>query len=218
MEVTAFLQNFSQIHKNGSFAVTNLFVYTVPIGIKTQTVEFNTCTRTARWYNMQESPEYLAGVRCGVYPDSTTVIFTINSFVINGIQQITIPLSASVDTLNANWIPANNNIVLPCTGTTTGWTYTDFVDFLNETFCNLGVDYRAQISTIEVDLDSNSKSGFYLIYPENDVFYLNTSSNSGFPFLSLIYANSELLGPGAFQYYKMTNNVTYYCDTDTIVE
>ena len=74
---TAFLQNFSQIPKTESFAIPNLFGYTTPIGINTQTVDFNTCNRTARWYNMQESPEYLMGLLCGVYFGPTTVVFTI---------------------------------------------------------------------------------------------------------------------------------------------
>ncbi len=215
---TAFLQNLSTTEDTAALAIPALFGYNNQFSQAVVNLDFSTCNKKASWYNMQESPEYMMGLSCGVYPGPSTVIFTINSFVINGIEKITTPLSASVNSLTANWIPANNNVVSACTGTTTGLTYTDFVDFLNETFWNLGVNYRAQISTVEVNVGTNSKSGFYLIYPENDVFYLNTSSNSGFPFLSLIYANSELLGPGAFQYYKMTNNVTYYCDTDTIVE
>jgi hypothetical protein len=215
---TAFLQNLSTTEETAALTIPNLFGYQVQFNQVVQDLNFSTCNKKASWYNMQESPEYMMGLSCGIYPGPSTVIFTINSFVINGIEKITTPLSASVNSLTANWIPANNNVVSACTGTTTGLTYTDFVDFLNETFWNLGVNYRAQISTVEVNAGYNSKSGFYLIYPENDVFYLNTSSNSGFPFLSLIYANSELLGPGASQYYKMTNNVTYYCDTDTIVE
>jgi hypothetical protein len=94
--LTAFLQNFSQIPKTGSFVVPNLFGYAPPIGIKTQNIGFNTCNRTARWYNMQESPEYLMGLMCGVYPGSQTITLTIESLVVNSVEFVNTPLSGSV--------------------------------------------------------------------------------------------------------------------------
>jgi hypothetical protein len=218
--LTAFLQNFSQIPKTGSFAVPNLFGYTVPIGIKTQTIEFNTCTRTARWYNMQESPEYLMGLMCGIYPGSQTITLTIESLVVNGVEYVNTPLSGSVNVNTANWVSANNNIVYSCTGSTTGWTYTDFVDFLNYTFNSNGLNYEARVSYETINISgSNSVAGFYLIYPENDVFSISTNSDIGFP-IPLTYTNNGLesvyIGYG---YYQSTlENFNYNCETNTITE
>lgn len=211
---TAFLQNLTTTEDTAALTIPNLFGYQVQYNQVVQDLDFSTCNKKATWYNMQESPDYMMFIRC-LY-GSTTIVFTIDSFVINGIEQITTPLSASVNTLTANWIPANNNIVSACTGTTTGWTYTDFVDFLNETFWNLGVDYRAQISTVEVNVVSHSNNGFYLIYPENDVFSLTTSSNSG-TIIPLTYSNGAV-NSSYNTYYKATDNVNYDCETNTITE
>lgn len=215
---TAFLQNLSTTEETAALTIPNLFGYQVQYNQVLQDINFSTCNKKATWYNMQESPDYMMGLSCGFYPGPSTVIFTINSFVINGIEQIITPLSASVNSVTANWIPANNNVVSACTGTTTGLTYTDFVDFLNETFWNLGVNYRAQVSLVEYNLGSNSNNGFYLIYPENDVFSLTTSSNSGFP-TSLVYNNGSIGGAlTGLGYYKATDNVDYDCETNTITE
>jgi hypothetical protein len=127
----AFLQNFSKIPVTSAFVIPNLFGYTPPIGITQQTIDFSTCNRTARWYNMQESPEYLMGLMFGFYPGPQTIDFTIKSLMVNGTEYVATPLSASVNTMTANWVRADNNIVYNLTGSTTGWTYTDFVDFLN---------------------------------------------------------------------------------------
>lgn len=217
--LTGFLQNLSTTEDTAALSIPALFGYSTQFFQTVVDLDFSTCNKKATWYNMQESPDYMTLLSCGLLPGSTTVIFSINSFVINGIEQITTPLSASVDSVTANWIPANNNIVSGCTGTTTGWTYTDFVDFLNETFWNLGVNYRAQVSLVEYNLGSNSNNGFYLIYPENDVFTLSTSSDSGFP-TSLVYNNGSIGGPlaGTLGYYKATDNVNYDCETNTITE
>lgn len=215
---TAFLQNLSNTEETAALTIPNLFGYQVQYNQVVQELNFSTCNKKATWYNMQESPDYMMGLACGFYPGSKTVIFTINSFVINGLEQITTPLSASVNSATANWVPANNNVVSACTGTTTGLTYTEFVDFLNTTFWNLGVNYRAVVSLVEVNLGSNSNNGFYLIYPENDVFSLSTASNSGFP-TSLVYSNGSIGGPlTGLGYYKATDNVNYNCETNTITE
>ena len=217
--LTAFLQNLSQTPKTESFVIPNLFGYSIPVGLYQQTVAFNTCNNKSTWYNMQESPDYVMGLSCGLYPGPSTFTLYINSLTINGIQHITTPKSILVDSVTANWVPANNNIVSGCTGTTTGWTYTDFVDFLNYTFVDLGVSYRAQISLVEVNLNSSSNNGFYLIYPENDVFTLSTSSDSGNP-IPLVYNNSSVNSGGytSLGYYKSTDNVNYDCETNIITE
>jgi hypothetical protein len=216
--LTGFLQNLSTTEDTAALVIPNLFGYSTQFFQTVVDLDFSTCNKKATWYNMQESPDYMMGLSCGVYSGPSTVIFTINSFVINGIEKITTPLSASVDSVTANWIPANNTVVSACTGTTTGLTYTDFVDFLNTTFWNLGVNYRAVVSLVEVNLGSNSNNGFYLIYPENDVFSLSTASDSGF-LTSLVYTNGNIGGPLiGLGYYKATDNVDYDCETNTITE
>ncbi len=98
--------------------------------------------------------------------------FSIQEMTING-DTIQLPnpyseemLAISGGTSNINWISANNDVV---SGATTGLTYTNFVDFLNNAFDELGVypRYRAQIST---EKTVNGYSGFYIIKPETDTF------------------------------------------------
>jgi hypothetical protein len=169
---------------------------------------------------MQESPEYLMGLMCGVYPGSQTITLTIESLVVNGVEFVNTPLSGSVNVNTANWVPANNNIVYNCTGSTTGWTYTDFVDFLNYTFNSNGLNYEARVSYESIFISgTTSVAGFYLIYPENDVFSISTNSDSGFP-MPMTYTNDGLesvyIGLG---YYQSTlENFNYNCETNTITE
>jgi hypothetical protein len=218
---TGFLQNLSQTPKTNGFAIPNLFGYSAPVGTYQQTLDFSTCNRTARWYNMQESPEYLMGLMCGVYPGSKTINFTIESFIVNGNEMVTTPLSASVNTMTANWKQANNNIIYSCTtGNATGWTYTDFVDFLNYTFNSYGLNYEARVSYKTIDLSgSNSVAGFYIIYPENDMFSLSTKSDSGFP-MPMTYTNEGLSSLFiSLGYYQTTlEYFNYDCETNTITE
>jgi hypothetical protein len=216
----AFLQNFSKTPITSAFAIPNLFGYTPPIGITQQTIDFSTCNRTARWYNMQESPEYLMGLMFGAYPGPQTIDFTIGSLMVHGTEYVTTPLSASVNTMTANWVRADNNIVYNLTGSTTGWTYTDFVDFLNYTFNSNSLNYEARVSYKTINISgSNSVAGFYIIYPENDTFSLSTTSNSGFP-MPMTYTNNGLSSAYlSLGYYQTTTDYfTYDCQTNTITE
>ena len=217
---TAFLQNLSQTPKTSAFVVPNLFGYTPPVGITQQTIDFSTCNRTARWYNMQESPEYLMGLMFGFYPGSQTINLTIESLIVNGTEYVSTPLSASVNTMTANWVRANNNIVYNMTGSTTGWTYTDFVDFLNLTFNSNGLNYEARVSYESISISgSNSVAGFYIIYPENDTFSISTTSDSGFP-MPMTYTNNGLSSFYInYGYYQTTTDYfTYDCQSNTITE
>lgn len=218
--LTGFLQNLSQTPKTNGLLIPNLFGYTPPVGVYQQTLDFSTCSKTARWYNMQESPEYLMGLMCGVYPGSQTITLTIESLIVNGTEYVSTPLSATVNTNTANWVPAINNIVYNCTGSTTGWTYTNFVDFLNYAFNSNGLNYEARVSYQTINLSgSNSVAGFYLIYPENDTFSISTTSDSGFS-MPLIYTNNTI----EYSYYLLgyyqttTDYFNYNCDTNTIIE
>lgn len=218
--LTAFLQNLSQTPKTSGFGVPNLFGYTPPIGTIEQTLDFSSCNRTARWYNMIEGPEYLMGLMCGGYPGSQTFNLIIENLIVNGKEYLSTPLSASVNTMTANWVPANNNIVYNCTGSTTGWTYTDFVDFLNYTFNSNGLNYEARVSYETISISgSNSVAGFYLIYPETDTFSITITSDTGFP-MPMTYSNNGLSGIYyMLGYYQTTTDYfTYDCETNTITE
>ena len=169
-----------------------------------------TC-RKAVWYSMPEPPDYLMTVtECGGIDGNTATTFVINSFTISSVQDgselIQTPLTS--DTVNTNsviWVPANNEVISGCTfGNPTGWTYTNFVDFLNETFSDLGLtQYEARLSynriTTQILADGTdvglpaekARTGFYLIFPENDIFQLSiycTSQND-----VMIYKNDTVL-------------------------
>lgn len=218
--LTGLLQNLSQTQKTNGLSIPNLFGYTPPIASYQQTLDFNTCNKKARWYNMQESPEYLMRLMCGIYPGPTTFTITVESLIVNGKEYINTPLSTTINVNTANWVRANNDIVYNCTGSTTGWTYTDFVDILNYTFASNGLNYEARVSYEAIYLPScKSIAGFYIIYPENDTFSIRTSSNSGFP-VPLTYYNDRLEGAyvtlGYFQ--TTTDYFTYDCETNIITE
>jgi hypothetical protein len=166
----------------------------------------NSC-RKAVWYSMPESPDFvMAIVDCGLLPYTSTT-FVIESFSIStvnsGNELVSIPLTS--DTVNNDsiiWVPANNNVLSGCTlSNPTGWTYTNFVDFLNNTFITLGLtQYEARLSYTEITSQTFSdgsvvgpplekgRSGFYLIFPENDTFELK------------IYCTSQVSGQQTFVY------------------
>lgn len=217
--LVCFLQNLAMVEETAALSIPNEFGYQVQFNQIVTDLDFSTCNRTAVWYNMQESPDFMMLLSCGLIMGSPNVKFTINSFKINGIEHIKTPLTTNVNAINANWIPANNDVISGCTlGGITGITYTDFVDFLNKSFWDLGVNYQAQISLIERDLGSHSKSGFYITFPKTDKFYLQVTSNTGTPY-PLTYTHNDLLYSGYnLGYYKLTTDVEYDCDLNTITE
>lgn len=178
------------------------------------------CNKSASWYNMQESPDFIMGLSCGVYPTDDEIFnFSASSFSINGTELITTAFTVTITADTVNWIPANNDVISGCTlGNPTGVTYTDFVDFLNYVFTTLNVDYEARISLVQRDLGSNSKSGFYIIFPQDDVFVLKTASSNTYFGYDLVYSNNSLTNGAVPQYYKMTTDVDYDCLTNTINE
>lgn len=146
----------------------------------------------ACWYTMAEKPEFMMGTfyqnlygLCSVnnYPNETEVVFTIESLLVNGVEQITNQLTNTVNLNNLNWVSAENNIVYQCIlGNPTGMTYTNFVDFLNLSFESLGLNgYKAQVSLKEQKIGDSSyyeHNGFYIIYPEGDTFEMKTTSST----------------------------------------
>jgi hypothetical protein len=132
---------------------------------------------SACWYSLPENPEEVMNcsttLTCG---DSFSFsdydhAFSINEITING-DTLQLPntyteqMYVDGSSNNINWVSANNDVV---SGATTGLTYTNFVDFLNNVFVEFGIDdkYKAQIST---EKTVNGFSGFYIIKPETDSF------------------------------------------------
>ena len=205
----------------------------------------NQC-RKAVWYSMPESPAFVMNiVECGLMPETGTT-FVINSFTVNnGNELISVPLTSDTVTNDSViWVPANNTVISACTlGNTTGWTYTNFVNFLNETFIQLGLtEYEARLSYIEIDSQTFSdgsvvgppqqknRAGFYLLFPENDTFELRINcttqlggqqtyvySNNNLYIDVIPYGNVDLI-PYANSSFGVSLAVNYDCKTDTINE
>lgn len=176
--------------------------------------------KSAKFYNMIESPEYMnLLVECNFMVGSS-VTFSATSFIVNGQEMLPSVQTVYIDSTNINWVNANNNIVLGCVPGQTGVTYTNFVDFMNECFELAGMaDYRAQIAFNENQfVVSNYKTGFYLIYPTADEFELTFTSDSGFPPI-LTYKKNELNSNLSLNYVGMTpKGFTYNCVNDIVIE
>lgn len=178
------------------------------------------CEKTAGWYNMQDSPEFLMNhFKCGPISAATDFNYIIQSFMINGAEYITTPLSGFVTNATTNWVAADNLVVSACTGTTTGLTYTNFVDLLNNMFVSFGVDYKAEVSLVErTPIGNESGNGMYLVFPTNDVFTITTTSDGPTPAI-LTYTNNNLFVEdfdSSYYLYRSTNN--YNCFTEEINE
>jgi len=139
----------------------------------------------ACWYSMEEKAEWLlSNIFTGCGLEYSSVTFMVPSISIGGIELITgTGYSKTITESTINVVPAANNVVSGCSiSAPTGYTYTDFVDLLNEAFVDLGlVDYTAQVSLVEVfraDMPYvTSPVGFYIIRPENAVFTIKTTSD-----------------------------------------
>lgn len=158
-----------------------------------ETVELSAC-----WYNMLESPDFLRNSFCGGFygPPITGLTFSGTSMIVNSTEYISTPYVEDVTTSNINWVAANNNVMSGCTGPT-GYTYTNFVDFLNNMFSTLGLtNYSAQLSytSVTANFPSNSVAGFYIIHPSTDTFSMELNSVSpSIQHNNLIYTESTIL-------------------------
>lgn len=180
------------------------------------------CCHKCAFFNMVESPEFINGIlECGTEPGRTGTTISIDSFVVNGTQQITTPFTIDLDDNSVNWISANNNIVSGCTsGSVTGITYTNVVDMLNNMFTTLGLtEYSAQIAldTNAFIPTSNSQCGFYLMWPKADTFEIKINSSIGF---TMYYTNCGLFCFGLTDYYYQStfDGFNYDCETNTVIE
>ena len=140
---------------------------------------------SACWYTMIESPEsVMTGLECDVpsyYPNSAVTI-SLTSVIVNDVILFNgMGHSITVDKTNVNWVNSNNVNYSGCSGIGNGYTYTNFVDLLNDVFVSLGLfNYRAQVSLKRIHGDdSASENGFYIIKPIGDTFKLIISSDRG---------------------------------------
>ncbi len=156
---------------------------------------------------MIDRPEYvISELTC--IGSLTGITFTIDGLFVNDTEYITTPLSSTTVTNGTlNLVQANNTIVSGCSGSA-GWTYSNFTEFLNQTFQSLGLfNYTAILSLKEKQGIGNdcSKNGFYISYPKDDLFIITVkSSTDGFN-LIITYTNSGIL--------VENGNSSYYCST-----
>jgi hypothetical protein len=187
------------------------------------TMTFEYLNKTCGFYNMVESPESInALTECNIYTNFSSTTISVNSFLINGVEQITTPFTTTLDANTVNWIPANNNIISGCTsGSVTGITYTNMVDMFNDMFSTLGLnDYSAQIALdTNPYVTGNSQCGFYLITPVIDDFEINiTSSIIGGADITYTRTGIIPLNSSGY-YYDMTyNGYNYDCLNNIVIE
>jgi hypothetical protein len=188
------------------------FCYTL-IGTPTTCPSITPVTFSAYYYNMVEPPRFLACNFCGGCDAYSSANFIINSIIVNGVQYVTGgPItSTTIDKGNINMVSANNsepskisNPLASCTGGVLGYTYTNFVSFINSTLNTLAVpNLIAQTSYVGRNLNSNSTAGFYFIYPQGTTFTVQMTSNIGSPAV-INYTNSGITPTGG--YFASTNS------------
>jgi hypothetical protein len=146
--------------------------------------EFNPSALTACRYNQPESARWLHfNFNCGFDElISTTII--ISSFKVNGVEYVSGPsFSTTIDASNVNFVPAINNVATNCNlPYTTGRTYTNFYDLLNNVIGVLSIpNISVQLSYTQSNFIKEDT--FYLIYQQGDTFDVTVSCSSNFPFI-----------------------------------
>lgn len=184
---------------------------------------FGFYNKICAFYNMVESPEFInALTECNLYPGVSATTISVNSFLINGVEQLTTPFETTIDPNTVNWIPANNNIVSGCTsGSVTGITYTNMVDMMNDMFTTLGLSgYSAQIAlNTNTFVTGASQCGFYLITPVSDMFEINATSSIGYGADITYTKTSVIANNSAGQYYDISyNGFDYDCLNNVVIE
>jgi len=168
----------------------------------------NSCTtKAANWYNMQESPYFaINNVLNSCLESPAPITFTLSSLIVNGTERIVSPLTYTLNSGNVNVQNATNDVVVGCTPGVTGRTYTNFVDFINNTFTSLSLtNYRAQVSYISRTVpNTHTNAGFYIVFPNSDTFSLVITSNTGSPF-KLKYTNDNLYRWNGSTYVQSNN-------------
>jgi hypothetical protein len=161
----------------------------------------------ANWYNMQESPYFaINNVLNSCLESPAPITFTLFSLVVNGTERIVSPLTYTLNSGNVNVQNATNDVVVGCTPGVIGRTYTNFVDFINNTFTSLSLtNYRAQVSYISRTVpNTHTNAGFYIVFPNSDTFSLVITSNTGSPF-KLKYTNDNLYRWNGSTYVQSNN-------------
>jgi len=181
------------------------------------------CEKNIRWYNMIDSPEFvISGFTCS--SSLTALTFTIDGLFVNDTEYITTPLSSSTVTNGTlNLVQASNTVVSGCSGST-GWTYSNFTEFLNQTFQSLGLfNYTAILSLTEKQGIGNgcSKNGFYISYPKDDLFIISVDSST--PPLSsstVTYSNAGIIveSGNTSNYCTTTDDIDYDCLVNKVNE
>jgi hypothetical protein len=173
---------------------------------------------SAYFYNMVERPAFLSGSFCGYYDGADNVTLSISSINVNGTEYINSgDLTYVLNSGNTNFVSANNNEynftpANSCISEISGFTYTNFVEFLNTSFNSLSVpSLSAQTSYEGKDLPGQyaRSSGFYLIYTSSTQFSITMSSDAFAGGSFITYSQTGLTdgAAGGFSsgYYQATN-------------
>lgn len=127
-------------------------------------------------------------------PVSSTT-FSVDSLIVNGVEYISSAYTYTLDSSNVNWIPTTYT-ALTKSSTIISQTYSNFADFLNYVFTDLGLTgYSAHTATNKVFNGTGNYfdrvEGFYLTYPCYDLFKIDQTSTAGTP-LEYRYTQSGL--------------------------
>jgi hypothetical protein len=163
-------------------------IYDAP-GFYTLTVTDSSCCSVlvkfemsyeACWYTLPDTVEWIQN---GFDTWSITdYVYTMNSMIVNGVEIINgVPPSYTLTQANFDPISTPN-----------GFSYTNFVTFLNQAFASLGlINYKAQLSiTNDLKPTTNPSNilGFYIVRPKGDTFYMYISETNNF---DSIYTNND---------------------------
>jgi hypothetical protein len=176
----------------------------------------------ANWYSMQETPDFIIGniMLTGCLDDYADITLRVSSVIINGTELLPATSTYLLDQTNLQIVSAVNNVKYGCTPGTTGWTYSNFVTFLNSVFTTLGLtNYKAQTSFVSKyaagQTRQNSDAGFYIIFPSTDTFTIEMFSDRGSPIRHKYTENNllEQIGLSYFpidttSYYQYIGNIT----------
>jgi hypothetical protein len=170
---------------------------------------------SAYFYNMIERPSFLSGNFCGNYEAYNNLTLSISSINVNGTEYVNSgDLTYVLNSGNTNFVSANNNEYQfspanLCVTEVSGFTYTNFVEFLNTSFNSLSVPSLSAQTSYEGKEFSGvyRSSGFYLIYTSSTQFSITMSSDALLPGYFITYSQTGLTnGTSADNsYYRSTN-------------
>jgi hypothetical protein len=146
---------------------------------------------TACWYTLPDTDRWIT--RGFSLFGVTEYVYSLDSMIVNGVEYVI--GSPPTYTLNeANYNPVS------VTAPTTQNSYTNFVDFLNQAFINLGLtNYSAQLAD-SFQPDADKYLGFYIIRPVGDTFNMYVTETNNTDTIFTENSCTDTLGGGGYRY------------------